>query len=509
MTLDHLIAGLPVLERRGASDVEFCALGSDSRAAAPGYLFTAIAGTQTDGHDFVPDVLARGVAGVILARWPENLLWPPSILGLRVADPRRFQAMVAHRGFGEPSLHLRVFAVTGTNGKTTTTYLLRSILQASGLRAAALGTTGCHWTARDGSEHSLSLSHTTPDGPELMELLGRLVADGVEAVALELSSHALAQGRAAGLALDACGWTNLSRDHLDFHGTMARYEEAKALLLTEWLPSWGKAQACAVLCVDDPAVADHRFDWPRSITVARDPQSSADLRPVATPRMDLDGIRGSLRWGEGTVEVETALVGSHNLQNLLVAAGMALGAGLPPSAVSLGLARTQGAPGRLERVHGRSGAPIVFVDYAHTDDALTQVLAVLRPHTRGRLHVVFGCGGDRDHGKRPLMGLAAWKGADQVFTTSDNPRREDPERILDDALSALPTDVVATALHPLRPVRRIRDRAEAIEVAIRGARSGDVVLVAGKGHETTQEIAGILHPFDDRAHVRAALETWR
>ena len=483
---------LEVQERRGPADVDVVALTADSRAVVPGGLFAAIPGTLVDGHRFVDQALDAGVNAVVLRDWPAR--WPAGVVGLRVADPRRALAQIASAFYGDPAASMRTFGITGTNGKTSTVAILASILRAAGLRTGTLGTVGIGWD-RPGGFTRIDATHTTPDGPALFELLGRMRDDGVGACALELSSHALEQGRAAGLALDVAAWSNLSRDHLDFHGTLAAYEAAKARLFTEWLARWGKPGCAAVVNVDDPVVQTHAQDHPNTIEVSARP-GGAHVSPVLEPLYGIDGIRCIVRFGELEVPLRSTLLGAHNLANCLLAGACAWAAGLDGASIAAGWATTQGAPGRLERVEGEG--PRVLVDYAHTPDAITQVLGALRPLVPGQLVVVFGCGGDRDAGKRPLMARAAAAGADAVIATSDNPRHEDPEAILD--------AIVAGFAGSATPWRRIADRAEAIAAAVAEASPGDVILIAGKGHEDYQIVGDDKLPFDDRAVARQALE---
>ncbi len=482
---------LGVAERRGPADVDVIAATADSRAVAPGSLFAAIPGARMDGHRFIDKALDSGASAVLLSRWPEA--WPDGAVGLQVEDPRRSLALAACALHGDPSEALRTVGITGTNGKTSTVALLASILRAAGLPVATLGTTGFDWDGPAGRLHHPS-THTTPEGPDLQAWLARFRDEGVQAVALELSSHALEQGRAAGLRLDVAAWSNLSRDHLDYHGTMEGYAAAKARLFTEWLPRWGKAGAAAVINVDDPVVSAAAPTTGRVVRVSSQP-GVGDVHPLGALRVDREGISGTVAFGEHRVPLQSRLLGWHNVDNLLLAGACAWAAGVDVSAIEQGWRDAEGAPGRLERVD--APGPLVLVDYAHTPEALRRVLASLRPLCAHRLHVVFGAGGDRDAGKRPLMAAAAAEGADRVVLTSDNPRSEDPEAILDALQAGLPPGIDWS---------RVADRARAIAQGIAAAGPDDVVLIAGKGHETTQEIAGELLPFDDRVHARAALE---
>ena len=507
MMLSELEPRLTVRERRGPADAHLSNATGDSREVGQGTLFAAIPGTRVDGHDYIVQALAAGASAVVLRDWPDEP-WSAPVPALQVDDPRRALGLIAAGLHGDPSRDLLVVGVTGTNGKTSTVAIIEALLAAGGLRPGVIGTTGIHWQGRDGREQR-DATHTTPDGPALQALLARMHAAGVQAVAMELSSHALDQGRAAGLHLDVAAWSNVSRDHLDYHLTMSAYEAAKALLFTELLPASGKERRVAVVNIDDPAVAAHAADWPDCLRVSCDPSSDADIAPVSPPVFSLDGIACRVRTPQGEVDLASSLLGGHNLANLLLAGGIALAAGLAPEAVRSGWKAAPAARGRMERVQRDDGrGPLVVVDYAHSPDALATVLASLRPFVPGRLVTVFGCGGDRDHGKRPLMAAAGWAGSDAIVMTSANPRSEDPESILDAMEPGLPGELTpATALADFdtTPATRIADRRDAIRAAIAAAKPGDLVLVAGKGHEMTQETNGRKVQFDDREEARRAL----
>ena len=494
MRLSELTARLEATDRRGPADAEVRAVTHDSRGVAPGTLFAAIPGTQVDGHRFIPQAVAAGASAVLLRDWPE-VNWPEGVVGLRVADPRRSLAVAASALAGDPALSMSTVGLTGTNGKTTTACILGSIFRTAGRRTGTLGTTGIEWDGPEGLQ-SHTATHTTPEGPALFGWLGRMRRDGVTALALELSSHALEQGRAAGLQLDVAAWSNLSRDHLDYHGTEQAYEAAKARIFTEWLARWGKPGCTAVVNVDDTVVARHAVDWSKTLRVSAQPGTDADVVALGEPEFTIDGCRVQLGTPAGPIRLRSRLLGPHNLANSLLAAACALAVGIDVEAVEAGLAATAGAPGRLERVERSDGrGPLILVDYAHTPQAIDHVLAALRPLVPGRLVIVFGCGGDRDRGKRPQMGAAA-AAADLAILTSDNPRSEDPEAILDAVEPGL-----AGAQY-----QRVANRASAIAAAVQQAGPGDVVLLAGKGHEPYQEIDGVQHPFDDRRVAAEALE---
>ena len=487
---------LDVQSRKGPMDVEFRGATADSRHAGPGILFAAIPGAVFDGHQFIDAAFAAGAPAVLLRDWPEDDRWPGDRVGLQVRDPRRALALSAHLLEGEPTATLRTVGVTGTNGKTSTVAILRPILEAAGISSGSLGTTGIEWTESGHNVHHQA-THTTPEGPQLFSWLARMRDAGVQAVAMELSSHALEQGRAAGLQLDVAAWTNLSRDHLDFHGSMEAYEAAKALLFKEWLARWGKKGCTAVVNQDDPAVVRHAADHEKTLTFSCVVGSGADVVPVETPQFSIDGCTAKIATPAGLLSLRTRLLGPHNLANSLTAVACAVALGVDLKSVEVGLTAARGAPGRLERVHGPPGTPRVLVDYAHSPEALTEVVGSLKPLVAGRLITVFGCGGDRDAGKRPLMARAA-SASDFVVLTSDNPRTEDPEAILDDAEAGL--------VGSNTPYAREADRAAAIARAIDEAKPNDVVLLAGKGHERYQEVAGERLEFDDRRVAAAVLD---
>lgn len=504
---------LAVRSRRGPTDVDLTVATGDSRQAGPSTLFAAIRGGTVDGHRFIASALKAGTPAVLLQDWPEGA-WPEQVVGLQVDDPRRALGLCAAALHGHPSRDLLVIGLTGTNGKTSVATIVRHVLDRAGLRAGMLGTTGITWTGLDG-EVSLEATHTTPDSPALQKTLALMRDDGVQAVVMELSSHALDQGRAAGLDLDVAGWTNVSREHLDYHGSVEAYEAAKALLLTEVLAGALHPRG-AVLVVDHEAVARHVGDVEHVLRVSTRAgavqRGEADIAPLGAARFSLAGIDADIATPAGTFALRSTLIGAHNLENLLVAAGCALQSGVPLPVVQEALSDAPAASGRMERVEREDGrGPLVFVDYAHTPDALRAVLATLRPFVPdgGGIVTVFGCGGDRDAGKRPLMGAAAWEGSDAVVLTSDNPRTENPDSILDDIVAGLPDGLIPVprfAPEPsTSPCVRLVDRRDAISAAIAAATTGDLVLIAGKGHEMSQDVDGRKVAFDDRAEARRAL----
>ena len=445
-------------------------LTADSRAVRPGMLYAALPGARVDGRAFIKDAVAAGAAAVLApsgTAWPEDVPARPLIYA---DEPRRALAQLAAALAGpQPE---RVIAITGTNGKTSTAEFLRQIFTSNGLPAATIGTLGVIGPKDQGGE-----GLTTPDPITLADTLARLARDGVQTVALEASSHGLDQFRLDGARLTAAGFTNLSRDHLDYHGTLEAYRAAKLRLFTALLPHGAPAVAMADL---DPATL---AGIPGALTVGEG-GSLIDL-VRAVPRPGGQSLEMVVRGRRRRVELQ--LPGRFQADNVLLAAGLALVSGMECALDRLGALR--GVRGRMELAAERRGAA-VYVDYAHTPDALDRLLRALRPHTKGKLYLVFGAGGDRDRGKRPLMGAAAARGADQVIITDDNPRSEDPASIRAAIRVACPG------------ARVIGDRTEAIAAAMQDLKCGDVLAVAGKGHEQGQTIGGQVLPFDDVATVR-------
>jgi UDP-N-acetylmuramoyl-L-alanyl-D-glutamate--2,6-diaminopimelate ligase len=460
----------------------------DSRRVTPGAAFVAIRGEKADGVDFVPQALSRG-ATLIVAEQPA----PPAtaVPWLQVRDARLALARLGAEVAGHPSREIPVIGVTGTNGKTTTTYLLAAVLDAAGRSAGVLGTV--HYKV--GAE-TREAARTTPEASDVQALLREMISRGNRSCVMEVSSHALALKRVDGTRFAAAVFTNLTRDHLDFHADMESYFAAKRRLF-EMLP----ADSPGVINADDARAAALAAACARPLTYGI--QKPADVRPEQLA-MDLTGVRFEAATPAGVVSVRSQLVGRPNVYNLLAATAAACAIGVPADAIGAGLSELSGVPGRFEVVSAPQDDVTVVVDYAHTDDALRNLLETARPLTRGRLVTVFGCGGDRDRTKRPLMGMVAARLSDVVVITSDNPRSEDPAAIIDEIKRGIPAGEAA-ASGRVPDVMAIVDRAEAIERAVSGARAGDVVLVAGKGHEKTQHIGARVLAFDDAEVSRAAL----
>ena len=503
MTLDALLraagerepfrsAGVgPAAAERASAPVT--AIAYDSRQVAPGSVFVALRGQHTDGTRFVSDALARG-AVLVVSEAPA-----PAGFGApwwQVSNARLALAALAAVFYGDPSRELLLVGVTGTNGKTTTAYLLASIFEAAGTKCGVIGTVGYRIGPRQ-----IDAARTTPEAPELQNLLREMVAQGCGACVIEVSSHALVLRRADELRFSAAVFTNLTRDHLDFHRDMEDYAHAKRRLF-ELLP----AGASGVSNLDDPRGAWFAAAAPRPVTYALDAQ--ADVRPGPLA-ISLEGLSFELRTPRGPVPIASRLVGRPNAYNVTAASAAAVALDLPLPAVAQGIASLGSVPGRFQVVSDARDDVRVVVDYAHTDDALRNLLETARPLAPRRVITVFGCGGDRDRTKRPLMGAVAARLSDLVIITSDNPRSEDPERIIDEVKRGIvmPADRAPKGQPPRAstPWLAIVDRKAAIDRAIHDAQPGDLVLVAGKGHEKTQEIGDRVLSFDDVDVARGAL----
>jgi UDP-N-acetylmuramoyl-L-alanyl-D-glutamate--2,6-diaminopimelate ligase len=460
---------------RGPSPV---GVSADSRTVQAGTVYVAVRGSQADGHRFVADAVRQGAAAVVVES-PQGSGAPEIV----VRDGRRAALALGSAWYGHPARRLSLIGVTGTNGKTTTVGLLRHLLNTE-RTAGSIGTLGA-FDGQGAAVPSTAGSLTTPGPIDLQATLASLVASGTATVAMETSSHSLDQGRLDGLTFAAAVFTNLTRDHLDYHGTMEQYLTAK-LKLTALLANDG----VEVVNLDDPA-------WEaiprrgRRVTFGIDPAADVRASEIA---MDAAGSRFCLSGRYGAADVRLPLLGDFNVANATAAAACALGLGLPLAGIAGRLAESPQVPGRMELL---TETPcVVLRDYAHTPDALERALATLRPLTRGRLIAVFGCGGDRDRGKRPLMGEVAARGADLAIATSDNPRTEDPEAILDDIETGM-----AGAQH-----WRITDRLAAVHAALAEGKPGDTVLLAGKGHETYQILGTRKVAFDEREIVLRAVK---
>jgi UDP-N-acetylmuramoyl-L-alanyl-D-glutamate--2,6-diaminopimelate ligase len=474
MELASVLPGVEI--PRAAQDLPIVRVASDSRRVHPGDLFVALSGAKADGLDFVPEALARGAVAIVSDRPAPAGNGAPWI---RVVSPRRALALLSARVSGDPAERLVLAAVTGTNGKTSTAVLLEAILAQRYGAAGFLGTIGYRTPRRE-----LAASRTTPEAPLIQELLAELVADGVPAAAMEVSSHALALERVEGCRFDVAVFTNLTRDHLDYHGDMESYYGIKKHLFDLRKPG-----AFGIVNVDDPFGRRLLAEVPSPVAGFSPAGEAADFRPESA-RCDLSGTSFDLVHGGGRFHLTSPLLGRFQVSNILGAAAAALTLGVPPEAIAHAVAGVSNVPGRLERVEAGQAYPIL-VDYAHTPDALERLLQAVRELTDRKIILVFGCGGDRDRGKRAPMGQIAGRLADIAIATSDNPRSENPEAILREVEAGLAASGATKYL-------KIVDRREAIRQAVELANPGTVVVVAGKGHETSQQIGSQEIPFDDR-----------
>ncbi|MBM3222181.1 MAG: UDP-N-acetylmuramoyl-L-alanyl-D-glutamate--2,6-diaminopimelate ligase [Candidatus Tectomicrobia bacterium] len=464
-------------------------LTADSRQVQPETLFIAVRGAHTDGHQFLGEALQRGATVLVVESCPPPLLQEAQQAGctvVQVANSRQMYALLASAYYGHPARQLRLVGITGTNGKTTTSYIVESILQAAGKAVGVLGTVNYRIGAQE-----IPASHTTPDALELHRLFAQMVEARLSYAVMEVSSHALDQERVWGCRFEAAVFTNLSRDHYDYHGTAEAYFAAKARLFQDVYAVWH------VLNLDDPA-GQRLMHLSRGRLLTYGLEGEATFKPSAV-RHGLEGIRFTLSTTKGQLKIVSPLVGRHNVYNLLAGIATAIALDIDAGAIVQGIAQLQRVPGRLERVDAGQHFG-VFVDYAHTPDALEQVLQLVRAETPGRLITVFGCGGDRDPGKRPLMGAVATRLSDYTVITSDNPRTEDPQQIIDAIIAGIERSGEYIALP---------DRQEAIEHAVAMASPEDTVLIAGKGHEDYQILGQTRRHFDDREVARAALERRR
>lgn len=481
ITVDDAVSG------RAALDARLSAIVYDSRRATEGSLFVALRGLKADGAAFATQAVARGASMVVAetARPETTTPW------LVVSDARLALALLADAFYDHPSRQMPVVGITGTNGKTTTGYLLASMLDAAGLRAGMLGTVAY----RVGDEER-EASRTTPEAPDVQRLLRDMLDRGGKSAVMEVSSHALALRRVDGMRFAAGVFTNLTRDHLDFHEDMEAYFAAKRRLF-EMLPD----DAPGAINVDDPRGASLVDVCARPVTYAL--TRPADVTPGPLD-VTLKGLSFDVQTPAGVVAMRSSLVGRPNVYNILAATTAAVAIGVPLDAIARGVASLDGVPGRFQVVSAPADEVTVVVDYAHTDDALRNLLETARPLAGRRLITVFGCGGDRDRTKRPLMGMVAARLSDVVVITSDNPRSEDPGRIIDEIKRGIPAGS-QTPQGRTPDVRTIVDRAEAIERAVALGEPGDLVLIAGKGHEKYQQIGDRVLPFDDAEVARGAL----
>lgn len=481
MRLKHLLEEVPAVRLTGDGSREIREIAYASQAVAPGSLFAALRGVKADGFDFVPEALAKGAAAVLSEREKPAAL---DTAWIQAADAREALALCSANFFGHPSRELKVTGITGTKGKTTTAYLLESILKAAGHRTGLLGTIQYR-----GPGLEVVASRTTPEAPDLQRMMRTLVDNRATHCVMEVSSHALDLKRPGGVDFDVAVFTNLSGDHLDYHRTMEDYFRAKLRLFT-----LGR-RSMAVVNADD--------EWGRKLmTHLAMGGITYGLAPSAMVRAEDytfrdDGTRAAVKFPAGRLELDSRLLGKPNLYNILAAVAAALTLNIPAPAVKEGIRSLQGVPGRFEKIDNSRGLHI-FVDYAHTDDALRNLLETARELSRGRVILVFGAGGDRDRSKRPRMGKAAGALADWSIITSDNPRSEDPLEIIRDIKAGIHNN--GGERYEIEP-----DRRAAIRKALRQGREGDYILIAGKGHEDYQIIKDRVTHFDDAEIIREIL----
>ncbi|MBI3058345.1 MAG: UDP-N-acetylmuramoyl-L-alanyl-D-glutamate--2,6-diaminopimelate ligase [Deltaproteobacteria bacterium] len=553
MRLKELLGAGEVDETGGDMDQAITGLSYDSRRVKKGHIFFAVPGERLDGHEFAAQALEQGAAAVVMER---RVSLPQGVTWIRVRNVRRTMGMWSALFFASPSRRMVLVGITGTNGKTTVSYLLESIFSAAGMAPGVIGTINYRYQGR-----MLAAPYTTPESVDLQALLAEMVEADVKSVAMEVSSHALEMERVRGIEFDAALFTNLTRDHLDFHMDMERYFSAKSRLFTDYLRASAKQNKFAVIHGGDPRGRE-LLDKVRELgfeVMSYGRGREWDVHPLEFEG-DLDGLRGKIRVKDLVVDFSSRLIGPANLENILGAVGVGFALGLPKSAISEGIARLESVPGRLEKIRSKLGVS-VLVDYAHTPDALERVLLALReliassgfqvpssesmpkmagatnlkPETPNpKLICVFGCGGDRDRGKRSLMGEIAGRLSDLVILTSDNPRTEEPLAILEEIedgvrktgrkkfqISDFRSQIEnrSTEAHDRSPKSQIQnlklargycvepDRRTAIRLALRLARSGDLVLIAGKGHEDYQILGPKRIHFDDREVAREELDS--
>lgn len=508
MLRDLLPATVPV-QTQGSLDVEITQVAYDSRSVGPGALFFALPGTKTDGTRFLDHAYANGACAVVAPlltahAWCKNHAEAsrPTVIGCDA--PRRLLGAVANRFYGTPSARLGLVGITGTSGKTTTTYVLEAIWRSQGWSSGVIGTVNYRYNGRE-----LPAPFTTPEAVELQALLADMAANGVSHVVMEVSSHALAQERVYGCQWDGVLFTNLGRDHLDFHPDLEDYFAAKTRLFLPALAESDKPDRFAAINADD-AWGQRLLSFPLPGKIVTYGLHSAATVSAVNVKKDFSGLSGVLRLREESAPFSSQLLGEPHLYNILAAATIAHAMGVSPATIAEGIRHCDRVPGRMESVS--VGQPFtVLIDYAHKPDALEKVLLSVRHMTTKRVLTVFGCGGDRDRGKRPLMGAAVGRFSDVAILTSDNPRTEEPWRIMAEAEPGLvlaglkKEDDPATIAKRARGYWVLEDRRMAIHAALAGAQPGDVVIIAGKGHEDYQIIGTTKQHFDDREEVRAYL----
>jgi len=491
MILRELARGVDIKEFKGDDDLDISGVSFDSNKIKKGFLFVALTGENTDGHKYIESALSRGAKALIVEKALDKDY--KGVTVIEVADSRLSLAIVSANFFEHPTKDLTLIGITGTNGKTTITYLLESIWNEEGKYSGITGTIDYRY-----GKNKIQSSMTTPESLDLMGMFREMRDCGVDTVAMEVSSHAIDRQRVKECHFDAAVFTNLTQDHLDYHDTIQDYFEVKKRLFTEFLEESEKKNKFSIINIDDSFGARIVNDAPGNVVTYSINNETATIHAVSSEITD-NGIEASISTPQGLIQVKSALFGEHNLSNILAAVAITISLGSPINAIEKGLSQISSVPGRLEGVPNKCGFK-VLVDYAHTPDALKNVLLAVRPLTKGNLILVFGCGGDRDSAKRPLMGDIGRELSDILIVTSDNPRTEDPEIILDQIEKG-----VLRAGEDNNPYLRITDRTAAIKQSIKIAKENDTVLIAGKGHEDYQIIGTTKYPFDDREIARESL----
>ncbi|HSH96428.1 MAG TPA: UDP-N-acetylmuramoyl-L-alanyl-D-glutamate--2,6-diaminopimelate ligase [Roseimicrobium sp.] len=487
MQLKDIVSRLQPTKTEGSLEREVVGITYDSRRVTPGMVFVAIPGQNTDGHDFISSAIDRGAAAIICER---NGFSSQRAAKIKVNSAREALARASAAFYGNPSTKLKMIGVTGTNGKTTVSFMVKHILETAGIRTGLIGT-----VRYEIGERMIPAHRTTPEALEIQQMLASMLRSDCQACVMEVSSHALDQSRVSGIDFDVAIFTNLTQDHLDYHGTLDAYYTAKRKLFTGFESS--SKQGASVINIDDSYGGKLTGESDAEVQYTYGVSPAARLKAVHI-QLERTGTKFDVEIGERKVAVRIPLIGRHNVYNALAAIGAALSLKVEIDDIVLALGSLPLVPGRLEAVD--NGQPFgVYVDYAHTDDALQNVLTTLREITRGRLLLLFGCGGSRDTGKRAKMGAVAAQLADYTFITSDNPRKEKPSAIaaqIEEGFRSVRQDQYVVEL----------DRHAAIDEIIRMAKPGDMVLIAGKGHETYQEFEDTVVPFDDRVYAQEALE---
>ncbi|MDD5711294.1 MAG: UDP-N-acetylmuramoyl-L-alanyl-D-glutamate--2,6-diaminopimelate ligase [Smithellaceae bacterium] len=505
MKLTNLTRGVDVARIKGSPEGDVSSICYESGRCTTDALFIAIAGLKADGHDYIAAAIKAGARFIVHEKDFEP---PAGVTAIQVRDSRRALGILGKNFYGDPSAEVTLIGVVGTNGKTTITYLLESILSAAGYRVGVIGTVNYRFRGK-----TMPAPNTTPESIEMQRILLEMVDAGVSHVIAEVSSHAIDLHRIDDCSFELGIFTNLSQDHLDYHVTMENYFAAKKRFFTEVLPEGAKGQFPMIINGDDPWGKRILKELAGLSALSYGVEPACDIK--AHPyHLSMEGIEATITGGGRSFKISSQLIGKYNLYNILAAVGAAISLEIPKEAIIAGLKELRNVPGRIEKVSSL-GEPQVFVDYAHTEDALYRVLQNLAAFKKGRLITVFGCGGDRDRGKRPLMGKAAVRQSDLAIVTSDNPRTEDPMAIIaqieagiqeERAEKLSPQNLGLPSAHGYTV---IPDRKEAIEAAVSVADADDIVLIAGKGHEDYQIIGTTRFPFDDRLIATQALKKKR